>query len=67
MGSEVSDETMPYSGIWLMTKKMRSVHCRAVSILLHSRCCFVSLLLSTSTSGWKGSWTRVLPPRGGGA
>ena len=24
-GSELSDETMPYRGIWLMTKKMRRV------------------------------------------
>ena len=26
-GSEVSDDTIPYRGIWLMTKKMRSVNC----------------------------------------
>ena len=26
MGSEVSEETMPYNGIWLMTRKMRRVH-----------------------------------------
>ena len=24
-GSELSDETMPYRGIWLITKKIRSV------------------------------------------
>lgn len=24
-GSDVSDETMPYNGIWLMIKKIRSV------------------------------------------
>lgn len=27
MGSDVSDETMPYKGIWLMTKKIRRVSC----------------------------------------
>ena len=26
-GSDVSDETMPYSGIWLMTRKIISVNC----------------------------------------
>lgn len=25
-GSEVSDDTIPYRGIWLMTKKMRRVN-----------------------------------------
>lgn len=25
-GSELSDETIPYKGIWLMTKKMRRVN-----------------------------------------
>lgn len=25
MGSDESEDTMPYKGIWLMTKKMRSV------------------------------------------
>jgi hypothetical protein len=28
IGSDVSDETMPYSGIWLMTRNIKSVHCR---------------------------------------
>lgn len=27
-GSELSEETMPYRGIWLMTRKMRRVSCR---------------------------------------
>jgi hypothetical protein len=26
-GSEVSEDTIPYRGIWLMTKKMRRVNC----------------------------------------
>lgn len=26
-GSELSDETMPYNGIWLMIKKISSVNC----------------------------------------
>ena len=25
IGSDVSEDTMPYKGIWLITKKMRSV------------------------------------------
>jgi hypothetical protein len=31
IGSEVSEDTMPYSGIWLMTRKMRRVHCSCFS------------------------------------
>lgn len=27
-GSEVSEDTIPYRGIWLMTRKMRRVNCR---------------------------------------
>jgi hypothetical protein len=26
-GSEVSEDTIPYRGIWLMTRKMRRVNC----------------------------------------
>ena len=26
IGSEVSEDTMPYSGIWLITKNIRRVH-----------------------------------------
>jgi hypothetical protein len=26
-GSELSDDTMPYRGIWLMTRKISSVNC----------------------------------------
>ena len=26
IGSDVSEDTIPYRGIWLMTKNMRSVH-----------------------------------------
>jgi len=33
-GSEVSEDTIPYRGIWLMTKKMRRVNYR--SVLLES-------------------------------
>jgi len=50
-----------------MTKKMRSVHYLAVSVLLGSCQSLVFLLPSTSTSGWRESWTRALPPQGGGA
>lgn len=31
IGSEVSEDTMPYRGIWLMTKKIRRVHCILLS------------------------------------
>lgn len=31
-GSEVSDETMPNSGIWLITKKMSRVNCDSISV-----------------------------------
>jgi len=27
-GSELSEETMPYRGIWLIIKKMRRVNCK---------------------------------------
>lgn len=27
-GSEVSEETIPYKGIWLMTRKINRVNCR---------------------------------------
>jgi hypothetical protein len=35
-GSEVSEDTIPYRGIWLMTKKMRRVNCRGFSINIHA-------------------------------
>jgi hypothetical protein len=33
IGSDVSDDTMPYRGIWLMTKKIKSVSCPVLSNL----------------------------------
>ena len=43
IGSEVSELTMPYNGIWLITKNMSKVNYRSISI-----CCFFieSLLLT---------------------
>lgn len=36
-GSEVSDETMPNNGIWLMTRKMSRVNCASISIVYSLR------------------------------
>ena len=33
-GSDVSEETMPNNGIWLITKKMRRVNCASISIVV---------------------------------
>ncbi len=53
IGSDVSEETMPYNGIWLMTKKMRRVSYGGIDgqrlahlMTMHSR----SVPLSTSIS-----------------
>merc|ERR1712070_1025110 len=48
-GSEVSEETMPYRGIWLMTRKMIRV------TLVHTIHCWKGTLVSgTCTSGMRG-------------
>lgn len=49
-GSEASDETMPYRGIWLMTKKTRSVKPVHTSRLLKG-----TLLSGSWISGTRGT------------
>jgi hypothetical protein len=49
-GSEVSEETMPNSGIWLITKKISRVNCVPVSACYCS-CIEYSIPLSTSIFG----------------
>jgi hypothetical protein len=49
-GSDVSDETMPKSGIWLMTRKMSRVNYGSVSIV-DTLVIDILLPLSTSIAG----------------
>jgi hypothetical protein len=49
-GSEVSDDTMPYSGIWLITRKTRRVRPVHTSRLLKG-----TLLSGSEISGTRGT------------